>query len=281
MLGQHPEAYGMPELNLFLTDTLEGLQKKLVDVRHFQLHGLLRTVAQLYSGEQTLDSIEMARRWLTVRSDWTTGAIYIELCRKVAPLRPVDKSPAYSTDLEVLQRLYNAFPKAAFIHLVRHPRTMAQSLLNIKAGQAMAMANNSLDYSTDPPTIDPQFMWYNMQRIICTFLDQVPAEQQRLVQGEKLLANTQLYFQTLCQWLGLSWSEAAFEAMKHPEQSPYACYGPFGANLGNDPNFLKSPYFKESTSVKTSTLEGSLPWRPDGKGFLPHVIEMAQKLGYH
>src|SRR5215475_14600268 len=67
MLGQHPQAYGMPELNLFISDTLKGLLEELTGYRQIQIHGLLRAVSQLYSGEQTLNSVDMARRWLLSR----------------------------------------------------------------------------------------------------------------------------------------------------------------------------------------------------------------------
>ena len=62
MLGQHPEAYGVPELNLFITETLEQMLQRLKGVRQFQMHGLLRTVSQLYAGEQTILSVDMAYR---------------------------------------------------------------------------------------------------------------------------------------------------------------------------------------------------------------------------
>ena len=73
--------------------------------RQIQLHGLLRIVAQLYSGEQTLDSIDMARRWLLPRMGHSTADIYRELCRKVTPLRIVDKSPIYGLKPETLHRI--------------------------------------------------------------------------------------------------------------------------------------------------------------------------------
>ena len=68
--------------------------------------------------------------------------------------------------------------------------------------------------------------------------------------------------------------------MLRPQDSPYACLGPYGAPYGNDPNFLRSPVFTQRKTVSSSVLEGPLPWRPDGQGFIPDVIEIAQKLGY-
>ena len=54
VLGQNPDAYGVPELNLFITDDIKTLIEELSGYRQIQLHGLLRTVSHLYSGEQNL-----------------------------------------------------------------------------------------------------------------------------------------------------------------------------------------------------------------------------------
>ncbi|WP_158260489.1 hypothetical protein [Chlorogloea sp. CCALA 695] len=47
----------------------------------------------------------------------------------------------------------------------------------------------------------------------------------------------------------------------------------------NDPNFLNSPVFKQRTVVYPK-LDGALPWRADGGGFLPAVALLVQELGY-
>lgn len=278
MLGQHPEAYGVPELNLFITENLEELSEKLKGIRQFQIHGLLRTVAQLYAGEQTILSVDLAYRWILNRLHWTTGEVYIELCHKVSPLRIVDKSPVYTTNLEILNRLHETFPNAHYLHLVRHPRTQGQSMSRLANG-AVAVMTGSLDYSTKPTAIDPQYSWYKMQRNILDFLSTVPSHQQMRLLGEDILNDPHSHFEKICQWLNLGWNESIFEAILRPQDSPYASLGPYGAQLGNDPNFLKSPAFRYKP-IAPSQLEGSLPWREDNKGFLPPVLQLAQEFGY-
>lgn len=296
MLGQHPELYGVPEINLFIANTLEQLLQDLKDQSRFRkAHGILRTVAQLYAGEQTMLSVQMAQRWLLRHIHWNTGDIYQELCSKVQPLHIIDKSPAYSLELESLNRIRKTFPNAHFLHLVRHPRSQGESVLKLlpqtrlgkdqrrKVVGPPSSPNPTLVSSLDPfaetPTVDFQFLWYRMQWMIMQFLSTVPAEQQMRLRGEDVLSNPRLYFEKICRWLGLSWNESAFEAMLHPEDSPFACFGPYGAQFGNDVNFLRSPIFKQKV-VKPSQLEGPLPWRRDGEGFHPLVMQLAQELGY-
>ena len=71
----------------------------------------------------------------------------------------------------------------------------------------------------------------------------------------------------------------ALELMKHPEQSPYACFGPPGAGIGNDIFFLKDPVLHPGRAEHHS-LEGSAAWLDEGRGLLPEVKELAQRLGY-
>lgn len=279
MIGQHPQAYGVPELNLFLADTLGELLESRTGFTQFQLHGVLRTISQLYLCEQTLVSIEAAQRLYLNNMTINTGEFYYRLCKKVAPKQIVDKSPAYSVVPMALERINATFPDAHYLHIVRHPRTQGTSMMNIGDGK-MAILSNSIDYSTDPPTIDPQFGWAHIQRTILNFLAKIPPERQKRLRGEDILGNTQIYFEEISQWMKWDWDESALEAMQRPQDSVYACLGPYGAPLGNDPNFLKSPVFRARAKASEAQLQGPLPWRSDGKGFIPDVIEIAQQLGY-
>ena len=276
MLGQHPQAYGVPELSLFIGKTLKDVTE-IRGIRQQISHGILRMVAQVYFGEENLLSLESARRWVFQRSHMSVGEVYKELCRKVAPKMIFDKSPRYTSKLEYLQRINETFPDAHYLHLTRHPRTQGKSIMNIGI---MTILTGSIDRSTNSPVVDPQYLWYTIQRNCLEFLSQIPASRQRRFKGEDILANPQGYFEEICRWLNLDWNEAALKAMLHPQDSPFACLGPYGSPYGNDPNFLKSPVFTQRKTVSSSVLEGPLAWRPDGQGFIPDVIELAHKFGY-
>jgi hypothetical protein len=278
MLGQHPQAYGVPELNLFLADTLEDLIDAMSGYKQIQLHGLLRTVAHLSCGEQTLLSLGAARRWMIPRLKRSTGEVYRELCHKIRPLRIVDKSPAYSEKPETLERLHAALPEAYYLHLVRNPRTQGESIMKVGNG-IMAIMVNSIDYETDPPTIDPQLSWLEVQRNILSLLEGVPDERKMRLRGEDVLNDREAYLGRICRWLGIDDGPRAMKAMQHPEDSPFASLGPLGAHLGNDINFLRSPALREGT-IRCPALDGPLSWRPDGKGLNDEVLAMARELDY-
>jgi hypothetical protein len=286
MIGQHPALYGLPELNLFLADTMKEfwIGRGKSDERKnpywpIMRHGLLRTVAQLYAGEQTLDTIAMAFRWIMARKDMGTGEVYKLLCHRIHPLILVDKSPAYIGRIQNLKRLYSSFPKARFIHLIRHPRGQCESVLNAKGGMLMLMMAGSVDLSGDEPVIDPQLAWFNGHIQIMNFLDTIPKDQWIRVMAEDILVNQEEELSKLCSWLNLASGKYEIGEMKHPENSPFACVGPFSARLGNDINFLRSPALRP-VRVKKYDLHESLPWRPDNKPFQTEIINLANEFGY-
>ncbi|MFZ1829362.1 MAG: sulfotransferase [Candidatus Competibacteraceae bacterium] len=286
MLGQHPQMYGFPELNLFMAETMDefwrgfdrdgGRKSTFWPVMR---HGLLRTVAQLYAGEQTIDSVALAYRWIRVRAQHRTGETFRELLAKIEPLIAVEKSPGYLRRRLYLDRLLEAVPGARFIHLLRHPRGQCESVLKARGGKLMLMLLNAIDPSPDIPVIEPQILWHDANTLIMEFLNDLPQEQWLRVKGEDVLANPDVELTRICGWLGLPCGAHELAAMKAPEQSPYAHVGPLTARLGNDINFLLEPRLRQSPLKNYDSAE-PLPWRPDGQGLHPAVVELACELGY-
>jgi hypothetical protein len=278
MLGQHPGLYGMPELNLFVAETIQERAGALG--RPFQNSGLLRAVAQLVAGEQTVQTVELARRWVEARSACSGVSVFHELGVRAEPRRLVEKSPLTVQRADRLQRLRRVFPYARYVHLLRHPRPQGESLWKL-GGIPAARRLDALDYSIDPPVVDMQRAWYSMHMTIATFLDGIPREQWIRVRGEDLLADPDTWLARLAQWLELPAGRADVEAMKHPERSPFACFGPPNAPFGNDPDFLRSPALRtDRKPAVPASLDGPLPWRDDGVTFSREVVDLAHDFGY-
>jgi hypothetical protein len=278
MLGQHPQTYGLPEVNLFVAETMRE-RVGVVGQRPFAEHGLLRVVAQLFGGEQTIQTVTLARQWLEFRRDCATVSVLRELADKVQPRILVDKSPMTALRAEYMQRARRAFPNVKFLHLLRHPRTQGQSLMQL-GGPAAAHRLGALDYGTPTPTPDPQKAWYTFHSNVATFLEALPKEQKLRLRGEDLLADPAVHLGQVSEWLGLRADREAIEAMRHPERSPYACPGPINARFGNDPKFLRDPKLRLQGRAKRASLEGPLEWRRDGVAFSPEVVQMAREFGY-
>jgi hypothetical protein len=279
MLGQNPEAYSVPELNILVGAKLSALYDALPAPR---THGLLRTVAQLYTGEQTLESIETARRWVFQRLQRASQDVYLALCRKVAPLRLIDKSSVYTDPkrADILARLKEAFPEAYYLHLVCHPRRQCLTWLQSPLALGQLFSLGSIDRLGGQTLIDPQFDWYWRHAGIMKFLQGIPADHQLRVPSEDIMEDPWSHLQRLCAWLGFPWSETVFEAMLHPENSSYSGPGPYGAEGGNNAAFLASPRYRRPPLGERQALDGPLPWRQDGKRFIPELIDLARQFGY-
>jgi hypothetical protein len=135
MLGQHPQMYGLPETHLLSAETMVEWWNLCSQATFNMDHGLLRVVAELYFCEQTEYTVKRALGWLRRRSHLTTGAILELLAEKVYPRILVDKGPSIVYRPEFLQRAYQIFPQAKFIHLVRHPRGHGKSVMKYLRGR--------------------------------------------------------------------------------------------------------------------------------------------------
>jgi hypothetical protein len=281
MIGQHPQAFGLPELMLFNCSVLKEFWQDVsedVGADSNRRHGLLRAVAEIYAGEQTSASITMATHWAEARQDHTTREVYRELRDRIEPLMIVEKSPSYTIEIRRLERIVEAFPDAHFIHLVRHPIPQCESTMKLNDG-IFPIFVNAIEYREDSAIAEPQIAWHDININILNFLDQVPKERHVRIIGEELMADPQQHLASICRWLGIRDDEDALEEMMHPERSPFACFGPVDALFGNDPNFLRRPTFRQHRP-KTPPLDAPVSWRDDGKGLFPEVRDLANYFGY-
>lgn len=282
MIGQHPQAFGLPELCLFNVDRLidlwNGVEGENAERGAMARHGLMRAVAEIYCGEQRTATINMAHAWASVREDWDTGRVYRELVDRIHPLVAVEKSPSYTVSVQRMQALYRTFPEARFIHLVRHPIAQGKSVMNINNG-AFTLRMGAFEIHDDHVLLEPQIAWHDVNVNILEFLDEVPASQQIRIRGEEVMADPEGQFGEICRWLGWRDDAEAIAEMMHPERSPFACFGPLSALFGNDPNFLAGPTFKPH-KPRIPALDAPLPWRDDGQRLYPEVVAMAREFGY-
>jgi hypothetical protein len=256
MLGQHPQTYGFPELNLFVADTVRETLRAYRFAGDQARHGLLRTLAQLHEGEQTEEGIRQAEQWLIDHGHWRTEELFDYLLDSVAPRVGIDKSPRTVMKAEYLDRMFRCFPDAFYLHLVRHPRTTGAS--QIKITKRNAEWGGRLNASR----INPDRWWLKAQSSILQLQRRMREDQMMVIRGEDLLSAPHTYLPQIAEWLSLRTDGDAIECMLHPERSPYACVGPENAKYGNDINFLEKPSFRPGT-VQEACLEGPLAWAPD------------------
>jgi len=309
MVGMHPELYAVPELHILEKDKLHELISFFMTERQEKkLHGLRRITSELLLGEQTLEGVHMADRWLERRMWMSTRDLYQQLIDMTGGLGFVDKSPSYSLSPETLERLNQSFPASKFIHLVRHPIGQGLSMAKLLPGVLTSRSRlaeirskyrekltsvphlardlmwirevNTEEGPQKEIEIDFQYLWLRMQRRIMTFLEQVEADRKMTLRGEDFLKYPTETMVRISGFLNISWNASYEQEILHPERSPYACIGPQGAQFGNDVNYLINPTYKKREFTIPSFSERIIPWRTDEKEFEANVIELATELGY-
>jgi hypothetical protein len=291
MLGQHPQMYSLPELHLLHFDNVRQWFYSSTGEQTRDADGLLRAVAELRFGGQTDATVQLARGWLQRRTHLSAGYVVETLARMAQPRILVEKSPSLTRHPRFLPCVRVMFPQARFIHLVRHPRGHGESVLKLmrelerhrlRPRWLLKLAGAEAPQAARPRqagAIDPQHGWLERHQIICEFLEPIPQFQHIRVRGEDLLSAPDAHLKRIADWLQLRTDAEAIEAMKHPERSVFACPGPRGARLGNDPFFIENPILRP-VRMDELTLDGPLRWRDDDTRFSEPVRQLARRFGY-
>jgi Sulfotransferase family len=271
LLAQHPHAYVTPGLNLHFKQTVGDLLQYRRSA-HETTDGLLRTIAQLFAGEQTMDSIEMAKRWLRRRKSASSEDVMKELCEKVSPARLIDRWLFRARDADLLPKVSSAFPNSQFLHLTRHPLQQGMAILQSVQGIADLWDEKSLDRSAKSLALDPQYSWFDTQAAIVEFSDSLSPGQYLQIRIEEVTGYPEACLRKLCDWLQLP------QGMAIPARNwPFASPGPYNAPGGIEwepaPDTEKIP-------DRPRTLSESLPWLKKKVGLAEPVKILAKALGY-
>jgi len=204
----------------------------------------VRAIAELVFGSQRVEAAETAQAWLQENLDADTATIYQELVQRAAPRSLVDASCIYVSDPNALTRIEIAFPGARYLHLLRHPAATCESI------QASFPRLN----------LKPDRSWLLPHVDILEFLEGILPERHVRLRIEDLLEATDFYLKQIAEWLEIRIDSRCIKAMRHPERSRFASYGPVNAKFGNDPEFLKNPVLGHDGS---RFLSCPLSWDPD------------------
>lgn len=277
MLGQHPALYAVPELNLFLADTVGELLDIFDMGQGGHSHGLLRALAQLDHGGQTDEGITKARAWLDARRSAAVGEVLQHLVALVAPKRLVVPDAESALRPMDLQRLAAATPRIECIHLLRHPWSQGV-LLHASSQGKLFVPQDYKDHSSRPPLLDPQICWLRAEHNLQALFTQRPPLLHLC--GEMLDEDFEAAARQLCEALGGSADAASRAAMRDADRWRFAGHGPRSAPYGLEPEALETFTAATLDLAAATSLTAALPWRPDGKCFAPEVQARARACGY-
>jgi len=276
MLGQHPQLYGLPETHFFTCDSVD--EWTTVYRGTDRMNGALRAIAQLIFGEQSRPTVCLGWQWLQARSCRTTAEVLRLLGQRVAPRVLVEKTPSAAQRLEAMQRMLREFPRARFLHLLRHPQSQVQSRLERRLSLQGNGRPTSLAEAAQAMGGDPARLWLATHQVILRFLRDVPRTQQFRIRAEDLLSAPDEPLRAIASWLGIRSDGEAIEVMKHPERSAFANQGPPNALRGGDEKFFSDPVLRSPSGVPPP-LDAPLPWA-DGAVLSQRVRRLARSFGY-
>ncbi len=301
LLGAHPQLAGAPHLNLLAFPEPWQLRIYSTVPRDVHIHGLYRFVAETLLGEQTLQALQAARRWIGLREDAPSAALHAALRGLHAPRRLVDYSPLLVQSAAAMRRALAAVPGATVIHLVRHPLRHGHALrypvwqttmasMSYWADRALKPATmdvfeigeHLVDWSATPVVFDPQFAWHREQANAAAVAAEADADWITL-RDEDLAADPAGQTARLLARLGVADDRATVQAMLAAGPGPYAAPGPFDAPFGIDFEMLEhgpATAFAAPPVPVSDDPEAPLPWRGDGEALLPPVVALARRFGY-
>lgn len=217
--------------------------------------GLVATIAEVLSRTGAWNLYSQWRQEAVATSE-----IYSFFGARIGDRTLVDKSPLFFPPQAVIRRLALLFPRARFIHLVRHPVACIGSYVRERFHGIFAETHGLDPYDC------AEWCWTRVQEGILELEAELdPGRMQRLY-FEDLATNPEQALRRLCPSLGLSFEPGLL--------TPYAGHRMVagGFQVG-DPNFVRH---KKIEMAKADA------WRDERlpRGLRPQTLAVAERLGY-
>jgi muconolactone delta-isomerase len=272
LLSGHPDVYGFPELLIFTATTVGELLSEGTGWAHFPLRqsGVWRAVADLHEGSQDDDAVARAQAWLADRAAWPATRLMDHLIGLARPRVSLEKSPDTSDSDEALARCMAAYPRARFLHLVRHPVTNQRSIHEHWRPAGRFRSEKALIASAAA-------FWCLAHERISEALAPLPPRQWMRVRAEDLLAEPKVWLPRILAWLELDGDPEIVDRMLLTENWRFAGTGRSGSLLGGDPKFLHSPALRPVPAPGPVAFDPSWGLRDEMRD---RMTVLARSLGY-
>lgn len=198
MLHGHPDLFAPPELNLLPFETM-GQRAAWFRAHGFGWmgRGLVATVSEV---GQLSNQEAQSRIHAWENDDLPVAEVYRGVHGVAGRRLLIDKSPLYAVDASFLRPADERFHEARFVHLVRHPYAVIDSLVRMRFHR---LYGSSWPAWHPSPWKYAENCWTQMNENIRTFLRDVPPSRACVVRFEDLLADLQGTCSIICGSLGV------------------------------------------------------------------------------
>ncbi|MEJ6021948.1 AMP-binding protein [Ramlibacter sp. PS4R-6] len=208
MLAGHPKLFSPPELYLLTYNTLADRKAWFSGSQRFQLEGNIRALMQIR--QQPLEEVQAWFADLEAKA-FPTQEYYGLLQQWLGDQWLTDKTPAYATHLETLERGETWFEDTIYIHLLRHPYGMIRSFEEAKLEQLWYPRLVGQD--AGHPDASPygrrqlgEMIWLILHENIVKFLDKIPANRKFQLRFEDMVNQPEAAMRDVCTRLGLDFA---------------------------------------------------------------------------
>ena len=240
MLEGHSSLFCPPEMRLLAYTSLRSWEKNIP--RHTKYHGgVLRSFRELLGLDQNkaadyLDSL--------ISQDYSSQEVYRLIQDQLGERILVDKCPDNASFMETLERSEHYFEKPLYIHLVRHPYSVIESIVRIR------LYANYTEKITNP-FIAAENDWYKRNNNLLNFFNTIDKDRYILVRYEDIIKNSKETMTKISNFLGLKFEEQ----MLKPYEGKRMIDGDGDPNIVNhealDPN-LADAWEKIKLPIKLS-----------------------------
>ncbi|MBE7172402.1 MAG: SDR family NAD(P)-dependent oxidoreductase [Williamsia sp.] len=262
MLMGHPALFAPPELHLLNFTTMKERADRLSGTGLDE--GLVETIRQI-KGIGTLEARELIGE-LAARE--TADLDVYALLQDLLPGQVlVDKSPSYSSDLEIMKKSYAHFTDARYVFLVRHPLAVMESIVRNRFHKFIRSGNDN----NPEPYKQAEKVWHDFNRNILAFSRLLPPERYKFVFYEDLVTNPVETSRKICKFLKLPFHEE----MLSPYKSERMIHGLHEHSLSiGDPNFLQHTGIEDHLAFEWIDKLPACPL-PDRQ-----TLDLASEFGY-
>ena len=231
MLAGHPQLFSPPEMDILRCQGMSDWMRGLRDSTHgygfsWATQGLQWTLTELLGLDADATKAymeEMAERDVPIQE------VYAEIQRRAAPRMLVDKSPQYSLRLDTLKRAEELFEAPKYVHLVRHPYSVIESLVRVRFYTFFGPVIYGRD-DVDPYVVAEK-VWVMCNQNMLDFFNSIDRSRYYFLRYEDLVSDPHTKMREVCDFLDLPFDEAVIQPYDHRKERMISGIG--------DPNILR------------------------------------------
>ncbi len=274
MLAGHPRLFCPPELNLLPFESLSRWNETLgscvstrcIEYDCDQREGLEQALVELTKAARPTDADvlrDMIDRNASVQETYAT------LARLAAPRRLIDKSPLNASSIQTLTRAELIFEQPRYLHLVRDPRAVVESLARNGFDEARTLlAVLGIELPGGDPIAFAEQIWIRTNRSLLDFSEEVEPHRWLRVRFEDLVSDPRAAMERVATFFDVDFDERLVQ----PYEGQRMAEGlrP-GIPAAGDPNIL------EHDGIDPSLASGQ---QGADLALSPEAIALATELGY-